>query len=83
MYLTILPDTKSHLVEQGTSFGSLVALSESISTDPSLGFSLLSSFRRLVAPREKSDDQKRLETEMDKGQIEQVCSPAVIPWISH
>ena len=46
MYLTILPDTKMFLVEQGTSFGSLTALSQSISAEPSLGFSLLSSFRR-------------------------------------
>lgn len=46
MYLTILPDTKMFLVEQGTSFGSLTALSQSIASEPSLGFSLLSSFRR-------------------------------------
>ena len=33
---------------------------------------MLSAFRRLCVAREKSEDQQRLEQEMDKAQIEQM-----------
>ena len=72
MFLTVLPDTKSHLVEKGVAFGSMVALADSVKEDVSLHFALIQAFRRLCVARDKTDDEKRLEQEMDKGQIEQM-----------
>ena len=73
MFLTVLPDTKAHMIEKAVGFGSLVALSESVKDgDTSLHFSLVQAFRRLCVARDKSDDQKRLEQEMEPRQIEQM-----------
>jgi len=72
MFLTMMPDTKIHLAESGQSFGSMVALSETIKTDASLHFALIQAFRRLCVARDKTDEEKRLEQEMDKKQIEQM-----------
>lgn len=72
MFLTMMPDTKAHLAEAGVAFGSMVALADSVTQDTSLHFSLIQAFRRLCVARDKSDDEKRLEQEMDKAQIEQM-----------
>ena len=50
----------------------MVSLSESVTVDTSLHFSLINAFRRLCVSRDKSDDEKRLEQEMDQAQIEQM-----------
>mgnify|MGYP002038749977 CR=1 FL=1 len=63
MFLTVMPDTKEHLVSKGVAFGSLTALAESVGKDSSFHFSLVSAFRRLCVPRKKSDEEKRLEQE--------------------
>merc|ERR1719230_2215406 len=67
-----MPDTKAHLAEKGTAFGSMVALADTVKQDTSLHFSLIQAFRRLCVARDKTDEEKRLEQEMDKGQIEQM-----------
>ena len=72
MFLTVMPDTKEHLVSKGVAFGSLTALAESVGKDSSFHFSLVSAFRRLCVPRKKSDEEKRLEHEMEPAQIEQM-----------
>ena len=72
MFLTVLPDLKAHLAEKGVAFGSMVALADSVKEDASLHFSLVQAFRRLCVARDKTDDEKRLEQEMDKAQIEQM-----------
>ena len=72
MYLTVLQEVKAHLIEAGVQFGSMVALAESVSQEDGISFALVQAFRRLCVAREKSDDQKRLETEMNKEQIEQM-----------
>ena len=72
MFLTMMPDTKAHLAEAGVAFGSMVALAESVTQDSSLHFSLIQAFRRLCVSRDKSEEEKRLAQEMDKGQIEQM-----------
>ena len=41
MFLTMMPDTKAHLVENGVAFGSMVALADSVQHDTSLHFSLI------------------------------------------
>ena len=68
MFLTVMPDTKEHLVSKGVAFGSLTALAESVGKDSSFHFSLVSAFRRLCVPRKKSDEEKRLEHEMEPAQ---------------
>ena len=51
MFLTMMPDTKAHLIEKGTAFGSMVALAESVTQDTSLHFSLIHAFSRLCVAR--------------------------------
>ena len=72
MFLTMMPDTKAHLIEKGTAFGSMVALAESVKEDVTLHFSLINAFRRLCVARDKTDEEKRLLQEMDTAQIEQM-----------
>jgi len=72
MFLSVMPDVKEHLAQKEVRFGSLIALADSAGHDSSFHFPLISAFRRLCVEREKSDDAKRLETEMYKSQIEQM-----------
>ena len=75
MYLTIMPDVKRHLVENKLSFGSLTSLADSVSKEEgksTLHYSLVSALRQMCCPKEKTDEQKRLEQEMDEKQIEQM-----------
>ena len=72
MFLSVMPDMKAHLAASGARFGSLISLAESVGKDSSFHFALVSALRRLCVPREKSDEQQKLEQEMDKEQIEQM-----------
>jgi len=75
MFLTIMPEIKEHLYKQKVTFGSLTSLSESVSKDAgatSLQHSMVSALRQMCCPRDKTDEQKRLEQEMDPKQIEQM-----------
>lgn len=75
MYLTIMPDVKQHLVDNKLSFGSLTSLADSVSKEEgksTLHYSLVSALRQMCCPKEKTDEQKRLEQEMDEKQIEQM-----------
>ena len=75
MFLTIMPEIKEHLYKQKVAFGSLTSLSESVSKDAgatSLQHSMVSALRQMCCPRDKTDEQKRLEQEMDPKQIEQM-----------
>ena len=67
---TPAPSRQEHLAETGARFGSLVAVAHSASKDPSLHHALVSALGALCAPREKSDEQKRLEQEMHEAQVE-------------
>lgn len=72
MFLTVLPDIKRHLADKSVAFGSMVSLSQSVKEDATIHFALMQAFRRLCVGRDKTDDEKRLEQEMDKEQIEQM-----------
>ncbi len=64
MWLSTMPDVKERLYEKKARLGSLVGLAESATKDAAFHYPLICAFRRLCVPRDKTDEQKKLEQEI-------------------